>query len=82
MTSRRSLTSYWQHCVTLTIEHGLVLHGEALVVSPSERERILHQLHQFYKGITKSQLLTCGCIFWSGINKAIEEVLYQCETCT
>ena len=24
----------------------------------------------------------CGCIFWPGINKAIEEVVHQCETCT
>ena len=42
------LQPYWQHCETLTIKDGLVLHGEALVVPPSERERILHQLHQFH----------------------------------
>ena len=36
------LHPYWQHHETLTIEDGLVLHGEALIVPPSERERILH----------------------------------------
>ena len=71
-----------QHCETLTVEDGLVLPGEALVVPPSERERILHQLHQFHQGITKAQLLMHGCNFWPGINKAIEEVVHQCETCT
>ena len=76
------LHPYWQHHETLTIKDGLVLHGEALVVPPSEREGILHQLHQFHQGITKSQLLACGCIFWPDINKAIEEVVCQCETCT
>ena len=45
-------------------------------------ERVLHQLHQFHQGITKSQLLVCGSFFWPGINKAIKEVVYQCETCT
>ena len=75
------LHPYWQHLETLTIEDGLVLHGEAIIVPPSERKRILHQLHQFHQGITKSQLLMHGCIFWPGINKAIEEVLHQCETC-
>ena len=30
----------------------------------------------------KSQLLTCGSFFWPGINKAIEEVVCQCETYT
>ena len=76
------LHPYWQHCETLTIEDGLVLCGEALIVPPSERERILQQLHQFHQGITKSQLLMHGCIFWPGINKAIEEIIHQCETCT
>ena len=76
------LCPYWQHCKTLTIKDGLVLHGEALIGPPSERERILHQLYQFHQGITKLQLLTCGCIFWPGINKAIKEVVCQCEACT
>ena len=76
------LHPYWQHLETLTIEDGLVLSGEALTVPPSERERILCQLHQYHQGITKSQLLTHGCIFWPTINKAIEEVVCQCETCT
>ena len=30
----------------------------------------------------KSQLLACGSFFWPGINKAIKEVVCQCETCT
>ena len=75
------LCPYWQHHETLTIEDGLFLHGEALIVPPSERERILHQLHQSIQGITKSHLLTCGCIFWPGINKSIEEDACQCEIC-
>ena len=76
------LRPYWHHGETLTIKDGLVLYGEALFVPSSERERILHQLHQFHHGITKSQLLTSGCIFWPGINKASEEVVCQCEICT
>ena len=83
MTSRWFLalyTPYWQNCETLTVEDGLVLHGEALIVPPLEREDTT-QLHQFHQGITKSHLLMHGCIFWPGINKAIEEVVHQCETC-
>ena len=64
------------------MEDGLVLHGEALIVPPSERERVLQQLHQFHQGTTKAQLFACGCVFWLGINKAIEEAVQQCETCT
>ena len=68
------LCPYWQHRETLTIEDGLVLQGEALIIPPAERERTLHQLHQFHQGIMKSQLLAHGSFFWPSINKAIEEV--------
>ena len=76
------LCLYWQHHETLTIEDGFVLYGETLFVPPLERERVLQQLHPLHQGITKAQLLMHGCIFWPGINKAIKEVVHQCETCT
>ena len=75
----RPLYMYWQHRETLTIKNSLVLQGEALIIPPAERERVLYQFHQ---GITKSQLLTHGSFFWPCINKAIKEVVCQCETCT
>ena len=43
---------------------------------------MLQQLHQFHQGTTKAQLFAHGCVFWLGINKAIEEAVQQCETCT
>ena len=76
------LRPYWQHRETLTVKDGLVLWGEALVIPPAKRERVLHQLNQFHQGITKSQLLARGSFFWPCINKAIKEVVCQCETCT
>ena len=76
------LRLYWQDRETLTIEDSLVLQGEALIIPPAERERTLHQLHQFHQGITKSHLLTHGSFFWPSINKAIKKVVCQCETCT
>ena len=78
----RSLCPYWQHWETLTVKDGLVLWGEALIIPPAKRERVLHQLHQFHQGIMKSQLLEHGSFFWPSINKAIKEVVCQCETCT
>ena len=76
------LHPYWQHRETLTVEDGLVLWGEALIIPPAERERVLHQLHQFHQRIMKSQLLAHGSFFWPGIDKAIKEVVCQRETCT
>ena len=47
------LCLYWQHRETLTIEDGLVLQGEVLIIPPAKRERTLYQLHQFHQGIYK-----------------------------
>ena len=66
------LHPYWQHHESLTVEGGLVFHGEALIILPSEREKVLGTLHQSHQGIIKTQLLAHGCVFWPGINKAIE----------
>ena len=75
------LCPYWQHCESLTVEGGLVFCGETLISPPSERERVLGTLQQSYQGISKTQLLACGCVFWPGINKTTEEAVWQCETC-
>ena len=75
------LHPYWQYCGSLTVEDGPVFCGEALIIPPSEREKVLGTLHQSHQGITKTQLLACGCVFWPGINKAIEEAVQQCEKC-
>ena len=58
-----------------------MFHGEVLIIPPSEREKVLDNLHQSHQGITKTQLLACDCVFWPVINKAIEEAVQQCETC-
>ena len=71
------LFTYWGHHESLTVEDGLVFCEEALIIPPSEREKVLGILHQSHQGITKTQLLACGCVFWPGINKPIEEAVWQ-----
>ena len=63
------------------MEDGLVFHGEALIIPPSEREKVLGTLHQSHQGIIKAQLLAHGCLFLPGINKATEEAVWHCEAC-
>ena len=74
------LCLYWQHCELLTVEFGLVFCGKALIIPPSEREKVIGTLHQSHQGITRTQLLAHACVFWPGTNKAIEEAVQQCET--
>ena len=53
------LHPYLQHCETLTIKDGLVLHGEALIIPPSERERILNNSTS---SIKESPKPSCLCM--------------------
>ena len=39
------LYPYRQHCELLTVENGLVFHGEALLIPPSERSLVLCTNH-------------------------------------
>ena len=72
------LCSYWQHCETLTVKpHPLWRSPHCSSIRKRENTKPITPVHQ---GISKSQLPVHGCIFWPGINKAIEEVVCQCET--
>ena len=73
---------YWQHYELLTIEDGLVFCREALIITPSEREKVLVLCTSHTKALSEhSCLLAHGCVFWPGINTAIKEAAWQCETC-
>ena len=45
---------HWQHHESLTVEDGLMFHREAIIIPPSEREKVLGTLHQSHQGITKN----------------------------
>ena len=42
----------YAHCDISTVEDGLILHGEALIISPTEIEKALQAIHEGYLGIT------------------------------
>ena len=75
------LHPYWQHHKTLTMEDGLVLCGEALIVPPSERERILQHPTSSSRNHQSPVVHMWMCLL-ARHKQAIEEAVWQCETCT
>ena len=65
----------------LTVEDGLILHGEAIFVPPGERKKVLEQIHQGHLGTSKCQYRERQCVYWPGINKDIEQLVEACATC-
>ena len=48
-----ALRPYWNHRDTMTVEDGIILCGEAILVPSAERGEILQQIHEGHQGITK-----------------------------
>ena len=76
-----ALRPYHNHRDELTVEDGLILKGEALVIPPVEREKILHKIHEGHQGITKCQYRARHCVYWPGINQDIKRMVESCATC-
>ena len=77
----KALCPYHNHRNIMTVEDGLILKGEALVIPPLEREKILQGIHEGHMGITKCQYHARQCVYWPGINEDIRKMVEACPTC-
>jgi len=75
------LKKYWAYRDELSIENGLILKGERVVILKSQRSDIVERIHQAHQGVEKCQLRARSCVFWPEINKDIEARVQTCEVC-
>ena len=72
------LKVYWPERSDLTVQQGLLMKGNRLVVPLTMRIDILEKLHQ---GITKCREGAKASVWWPGLSHQLEEVVKQCPTC-
>ena len=77
----KALRPYRGQCDSLTVEDGLILHREAIIIPQGERKKVLEQIHQGHLGTSKYQHRARQCVYWPGINKDIEQLVEVCPTC-
>ena len=70
---------YWNFREELTIEDGLILKGERIVIPPTLRPEILDTLHKGHLGQEKCLLRARATVFWPEITK--EDGVKTCEAC-
>jgi len=75
------LHDYWNFREELTIEDGLILKGERIVIPPTLRPEILNTLHKGHLGQEKCLLRARTTVFWPGITKDVTNLVKTCEAC-
>ena len=65
----------------LSVHDGCVLWGSRVVVPTKGRRRILELVHESHPGISRMKSLARGFVWWSGMDKDIEEYGKGCEVC-
>lgn len=67
----------------LTIEDDVLLWGQRVVIpqDPDMRTRIVDELHATHPGIVKMKALARSFVWWSGIDRCLEQKVRTCSVC-
>ena len=76
-----NLRPYWELRDRLSIEDGLIVVGERVIIPEPLRKQMLDNLHEGHMGIEKCKLRARSTMFWPGMDKDIENKVYKCPTC-
>ena len=77
----KEVRQYWSSRDSLTVEDGLILKGEKIIIPKPIQQEVLHKLHEGHQGTTKTQLRARSCVYWEGISRDIEHMVSSCQTC-
>ena len=72
---------YWQERGNLSVNEGLLMRGQQLVVPPNLRIYILRYHHDCPQVITKTREKVASSVWWPGISRDIEKMVKNCAIC-
>ena len=65
----------------ITINKGLLMRNDRLIIPSDMRPDILTRLHQAHQGISKCRLRAKESVWWIGISRDIEAMIKNCDIC-
>ena len=77
----KNLREFWSCKDELSVEDGLVLKGERVLIPTAMRSYILRNIHAGHQGMEKCKLRAKTCVYWKGINADIERTVKTCTVC-
>ena len=75
------LIPFWNFRDELSVEDGLILKGQRIILPKSTHAAALEQIHYAHQGAEKCKLLAKAAVCWCGINHDIHEMVKSCAPC-
>ena len=72
---------YWNYRDELSIEKGIILRGERIVIPQSMHKEMLKRIHNSHLGIGKCQRRAKDLVFWPGMASQIQDMISKCQIC-
>ena len=75
------LMPFWNFRDELSVEDGMVLKGQRIILPKSLHAAALEQIHYAHQGAEKCKLRAKAAVSWCGINHDIDEMVKSCAPC-
>jgi transposase InsO family protein len=75
------LKPYFRRKSELSVEEGVLLWGNRVVVPEVGRQTILEELHETHPGMSRMKALARSYVFWPGLDSDIETMVKKCSAC-
>ena len=72
---------YWSDREYMSVQDGLVLYENRLVIPYTLQQEILERIHEGHQGQERCKSLARQSVYWRGMNSDIKEVVSKCSQC-
>ena len=76
-----SITPDWKVRGSITVQGGLLLYNQRIIVPCSLQQKTLDRIHEGHQGIEHCQMCTKTSVWWPGISSQITTLVENCPTC-
>ncbi|KAL7865994.1 hypothetical protein SRHO_G00112410 [Serrasalmus rhombeus] len=76
-----ALKFYWAERALLTVQDGLLLKGQRLVIPSTMRNDVLAKLHEGHQGVVKCRERARQSVWWPGLSQQLNELVLNCRAC-
>ena len=75
------LRAFWNGREHLSVDNGLIMRGERLVVPRSLRHSVLQDLHAAHQGLTRTKRRARQTVFWPHLKNDLDNLIWSCPQC-